>query len=228
MTWFRGGHSWPPRALCEEGVDWLELRAMLGGRRARDTAFIAQALARDLQRADSLERAGQWDAAETRYRELALDVPDRTEGRSAREHADDLAGRGALRALRERARSLTADDARDEQRQFAAIRQARTSASPLAPEELLDQLGVASLRKRLASTDSLERDSAAQRLSNVAAWIAFYEPRSFLAAGQPRRAATSLRAAALLNPLRGESCELARRAAQLLPHDEAERMPPCT
>src|SRR6476619_5116635 len=64
IAWFRGPHSWPPRSLCEQAVDWLELRAMLGGRRAIDTAFVSRALGRDLAYADSLERAGQWDAAE--------------------------------------------------------------------------------------------------------------------------------------------------------------------
>lgn len=37
-------------------MDWLELRATLGGRRAIDAAFVARALARDLAYADSLER----------------------------------------------------------------------------------------------------------------------------------------------------------------------------
>jgi predicted esterase len=227
MSWFRGGHSWPPRWLCEEGVDWLELRAMLGGRRTRDTAFVARALARDLQRADSLERAGQWDAAETRFREIALDVPDRPEGRTALTRADALADRAELRALRKRARSLAEDDARDERRELAALQEARLSALPLLPENLLERLGVASLRTRLASADSLERDSAARRLSSIAAFLAFYEPRAFLAAHQPQRAAASLRAAALLNPLRGESCDLARRVAIEVPRQEGEGIPPC-
>jgi predicted esterase len=227
MHWFRGGHSWPPRRLCEQGVDWLELRAMLGGRRARDTAFIALAVTRDLDRADSLERAGQWDAAETRYREIALDTPDRAEGRIARDRANELAGRDALRALRARAKALEADDLRDARREFTALREARASRLPLLPEELLDRLGVPSLERRLTSTDSLERDSVARRLASVAVWIAFYEPRALLAAGEAGRAAASLRAAARLEPLRGESCDLVRRAAEQLPRDEAERLPPC-
>src|SRR4051812_2078396 len=64
FEWFRGGHAWPPRELCEAAVDWFELRAMLGGRRPMDSAFVSRALGADLARADSLERAGQWDAAE--------------------------------------------------------------------------------------------------------------------------------------------------------------------
>ncbi|NUO94569.1 MAG: hypothetical protein HOQ14_08805, partial [Gemmatimonadaceae bacterium] len=53
-------------------------------------------------------------------------------------------------------------------------------------------------------------------------------PRSFLAAGEPARAAASLRAAAMLGPLRGESCDLVRRTAEQLPREEAQRLPPCS
>lgn len=227
MAWFRGPHAWPPRALCEQAVDWLELRAMLGGRRAIDTAFVARALARDLTYADSLERAGQWDAAETRFREIALDVPARPEGRRALARADDLAARAPLRALRARARDLTREDVRDLAREYAGLRDARTARTPLEPDELLDKLGVETLRRRAASADSLERDAATRRLSNIGAFLSFYEPRAFLAAADPPRAAASLRAAARLGPLRGESCALVHTTASLLPADDARRLPSC-
>ena len=228
FEWFQGGHAWPPRSLCERAVDWLELRAMLGGRRPMDSAYVAQQLALDLHRADSLEHAGQWDAAELRYREIALDVPSRPEGKLALSRADELAKRDDLVALRERLRALTERDEGDATRQFSALQAARGSAAALPPERLLQQIGVEALQRRAASADSVERDIALRRLSNVAAWISFYEPRAFLAAGQPARAAASLRAAATLGPLRGEACDLAHRAAEQLPRDEAQRLPPCT
>jgi predicted esterase len=228
FEWFQGGHSWPPRRLCEDAVDWLELRAMVGGRRPLDSAYVARQLAWDLGRADSLARAGQWDAAELRYREIALDVPARAEGRAALARADDLAKREALVSLRERIRLATDADQADARRQFVALVAAKASSAPLAPEALLERLGVPSLQRRIASPDSVERDAAARRLSNIAAFISFYEPRAYLAAGQPSRAAASLRAAAALGPLRGESCDLARRAASALPREDAQRLPPCS
>lgn len=227
FEWFQGPHSWPPRSLCEQAIDWLELRAMLGGRRPIDSAYVARQLALDLHHADSLERAGQWDAAEFRYREIALDVPNRPEGRLALARADELGKRGALLALRERIRLLTENDLSDATREFSALQAARTSAAALPPETLLERIGVESLKRRAASPDSLERDAALRRLSNIAAWVSFYEPRSFLDARQPARAAASLRAAATLGPLRGESCDLLRQAAEQLPRDEAQRLPPC-
>lgn len=227
MAWFHGPHSWPPRWLCEQAVDWLELRAILGGRRPMDSAFVAHALERDLAYADSLERAGQWDAAETRFREIALDVPERDEGRRALARADDLAARAPLRALRERARALAREDQADLAREYAGLREARTARPALEPDVLLDKLGVEALRRRAASADSLERDAATRRLSNIGAFISFYEPRAFLAAADPQRAAAALRAAALLGPLRGESCTLVHITASLLPPDDARRLPSC-
>jgi predicted esterase len=227
FEWFQGGHAWPPRWLCEEAVDWLELRAMLGGRRPVDSAYVARQLARDLQHADSLERAGQWDAAEIRYREIALDVPERPEGRAALARADEIGKRDALLSLRERIRLLAEADQTDARRAFSALQAARTSSGALTPEALLERLGVESLTRRAATADSVERDVVVRRLSNIAAWIGFYEPRYFLTTDQPARAAASLRAAATLGPLRGESCDLIRRAAERLPRAEAERLPSC-
>ena len=228
FEWFQGGHSWPPRWLCEQAIDWLELRAMLGGRRPIDTAYVARQLALDLRHADSLERAGQWDGAELRYREIALDVPGRPEGRLALARADEIGKRDALLTLREHIRLSAETDLSDATREFSALQAARTSPSALAPETLLERIGVESLRRRAASPDSTQRDAALRRLSNIAAWVSFYEPRSFLAAGEPARAAASLRAAAMLGPLRGESCDLVRRTAEQLPREDAQRLPPCS
>ncbi|NUO39906.1 MAG: hypothetical protein HOQ17_13360 [Gemmatimonadaceae bacterium] len=214
--------------MCEQAIDWLELRAMLGGRRPIDTAYVARQLALDLRHADSLERAGQWDGAELRYREIALDVPGRPEGRLALARADEIGKRDALLTLREHIRLSAETDLSDATREFSALQAARTSPSALAPETLLERIGVESLRRRAASPDSTQRDAALRRLSNIAAWVSFYEPRSFLAAGEPARAAASLRAAAMLGPLRGESCDLVRRTAEQLPREDAQRLPPCS
>src|SRR5206468_688051 len=155
----------------------------------------------------------------------SLDVPDRPEGRTALARADELSKRETLATLRERLRRLTEADLSDATREFSALQAARASSAALTPETLLERIGVESLRRRAASPDSVERDIARRRLSNIAAWISFYEPRSYLATGQPARAASALRAAATLGPLRGESCDLAHRAAEQLPREEAERLP---
>ena len=37
---FEGPHSWPPADVCGDALDWLELRAMLGGLRPLDSSWV--------------------------------------------------------------------------------------------------------------------------------------------------------------------------------------------
>jgi predicted esterase len=39
---FEGGHTWLPAELATEALEWMELRAMKNGKRARDEAFLEQ------------------------------------------------------------------------------------------------------------------------------------------------------------------------------------------
>jgi predicted esterase len=48
---FDGPHSWPPASICGDALDWLELRAMRGGLRATDSAWVRSRLENDLARA---------------------------------------------------------------------------------------------------------------------------------------------------------------------------------
>jgi hypothetical protein len=226
MDWFHGPHSWPPRALCERGLEWLEMRAMLGGRRPMDTAFVAASFRRDLQRADSLERAGQLDAAETLFREVSIDARNRPEGPQAIARADALLDRPALRDLRKQARALAERNDEDARRMQQVLVQAR-SGRPMEPEKLLDELDVPALKRRAASADSLDADAAARQLSRVIAFLAFYEPRGFLESGQPERAASALRAASTLVPIVGESCQFVQLTAQKVSPEDAGRLPAC-
>src|SRR5205085_5717507 len=54
---FEGGHQWPSSSLLREAVEWMELQAMKRGTRARDEAFIAKMLERDLAAASALTDA---------------------------------------------------------------------------------------------------------------------------------------------------------------------------
>src|SRR2546422_7317432 len=60
---FEGPHSWPPSELCGGALDWLELRAMLGGLRTMDSGWVRARLAAEVARAAELERLGRWEEA---------------------------------------------------------------------------------------------------------------------------------------------------------------------
>src|SRR5207237_8907775 len=63
---FEGPHSWPPSDLCGDALDWLELRAMLGGLRTMDSGWVHARLAADVARAAELERLGRREEARRR------------------------------------------------------------------------------------------------------------------------------------------------------------------
>src|SRR3989449_643643 len=60
---FDGPHSWPPPDLCGDALEWLELRAMLGGLRAMDSGWVRMRLGGEVARAAELERLGRWAEA---------------------------------------------------------------------------------------------------------------------------------------------------------------------
>src|ERR1043166_22920 len=60
---FEGPHSWPPAEVCGDALDWLELRAIVGGRRAVDSARVRLRLETEVERAAELERSGRWAEA---------------------------------------------------------------------------------------------------------------------------------------------------------------------
>src|SRR2546427_5090778 len=60
---FEGPHRWPPAEGCGDGLDWLELRAMLGGLRTMDSGWVRARLAGEVARAAELERLGLGEGA---------------------------------------------------------------------------------------------------------------------------------------------------------------------
>src|SRR5207244_5506095 len=59
---FDGPHSWPPPDLCGDALDWLELRAMLGGLRPMDSGWVRARLPAAVAGATGPDRRGSWHA----------------------------------------------------------------------------------------------------------------------------------------------------------------------
>lgn len=70
---FTGTHNYAPPDVQMEAVEWLELRAMVEDRRAKDNAFIAEQFARARARAEQVESTGDRYAAWREYAAVARD-----------------------------------------------------------------------------------------------------------------------------------------------------------
>jgi predicted esterase len=211
---YPGPHDWPPAAVCELALAWLEARAMLGGRVGADSALLRTYRAADLDSARALEARGRLADAEDLYDAIARDYPGAPEASIAAERASALHRTEAVMRYRERARGF----ARADQEQAVELQRALAwaDAQATAPgPALLGKLHIEALRAQAASPDSLASASARRMLSRTAVFLSFYAPRTYLARGAPDRALLMLRTAASIAPLRGEACGLLDRAIAL-------------
>src|SRR4029077_6996498 len=89
---FEGPHSWPPPEVCGDALDWLELRAMLGGLRLMDSGWVRARLAAEVARAADLERSGRWAEALRLDDAIARDYARWPEAQDAAGKAGGLRG----------------------------------------------------------------------------------------------------------------------------------------
>jgi predicted esterase len=211
---FEGPHSWPPADVCGDALDWLELRAMVGGLRPVDSSWVRARLELEQARAAELERAGRWVEAVRLDDAIARDYGRWPEAGAAAGRAAALHRSPAVTRYEAEARRLAE---RDQQQGLALPRLfawARSQRDPPALESLVGKLGIAALQRTVERGDSVEAASARRLLARLWVNLAFYEPRAYLATGAPDRALRMLEAAARIGPIEGEACALLRQAAR--------------
>lgn len=221
---FEGPHSWPPADVCGDALDWLELRAMLGGLRTMDSSWARSRLEADVARAAELERAGRWVEALRLDEAIARDGARWGEGGAAAERATALRGSRAVTQYEAEARRLAE---RDQQQGLALpekLSWARSQRDPPTLEALVAKLGIAALQRAVERGDSLEAASARRLLARLWVNLAFYEPRAYLATGSPDRALRMLEAAVSIGPIEGEACALLRQALSAATAEQRGRL----
>ena len=197
IAFFEGGHSWPPAALIEEALGWLELLAMRRGLRPVDPGLVASLYAAGVADARRLEAAGERFEARRRYQGLAedfmslLDTADATEAR--RRLAQDPVASDQERAAERAAREEAAF--RDVQLAAVARRLKEPGGRIIGEKLILSDLRVERLARAALEPTEAGR-SARRRLVAAAVHLGFYLPRELDAAGLPLRAEAARRAAA--------------------------------
>ncbi len=207
---FNGPHSWPPASICGDAVEWLELRAMRGGLRATDSAWVSARLETELSRAAELEQRGKWDEALRLYEGIARDYAPWPRAGLASTRAGALRQSPAVKRHQSEARRLAERDmeqAGDLQKTFAW---ARSQADPPGAETLVRKLRIPQLQEMAERGDSLEAASAPRLLARIHVWLSFYEPRTYIESRSPDRALSMFEAAVRIGPIQGEGCTLLR------------------
>jgi len=209
---FEGPHRWPPADMCGEALDWLELRAMLGGLRPVDSSWAHARVEAEQARASELERAGRWVEAVRLDDAIARDYARWPEAAAAAQRAAALHGSRAVTRYEAEASRLAERDLQQGLGLPQIFSWARAQREPPAPATLAERLRIAELQRTVERGDSLEAASARRLLARLWVNLAFYEPRTYLAGGSPVRAMRMLEVAARIDPIAGEGCALLREA----------------
>jgi predicted esterase len=217
---FDGSHSWPPPDICGQALEWLELRAMRGRRRPTDSAWVRVRLQTDLARAAELELLGRSDEALRLYEAVTRDYQSSPETSRAAERAGVLRNTPSVQRHRAEARKLADEDRRQAGDLQRVLRWARSSRDPPTPETLVQKLKIAKLKETAERGDSLQAASAQRLLARIFVWLAFYEPRAYIASHSPSRALTMFETATRIGPIQGESCALLRAALNAAPAEQ--------
>ena len=183
---FEGPHGWPPNEVWEQAFDWLELRAMQRGLRAKDERFASAQRRIGLERAERFEQAGDAHHAWYEYEKLAKELSGLTDAGHAKSRAEALRRDPDVEQARRRAR-----DDLDRHRRIVgeiagmvqAIRQ--PDADPLLRARLRQRL--ADFRTEAASADPRRALAARRVLAHVFA-EAFTTARTQLLEGKLRSA----------------------------------------
>jgi predicted esterase len=209
---FVGPHSWPPAPQCGDALAWLDLRAMLGGLRRLDSGFVRTQLTAELARATELESEGRRAEALRLNEAIALDYARWPEARPALDRAAMLRHDPAVARYDSEAHRIAEREKRQAFELQRTLEHERAGPRSSALEKLTSELHIADLQKTVARGDSLEASSARRQLARVFVWLAFYEPRTYLANGAPERALRMFAAAATIGPIQGEGCPLLQQA----------------
>jgi hypothetical protein len=203
---FSGGHGWMPRDLAMTAVEWMELGAMQGGRRAVDRSLVNDLWIRDLHDVDTLEEAGRPFTAWLRLHAIARDyagLRPHEEIAAVRMRGDRLA---ALPGLQPDADAEARAAAWHDARVSAALRVvavaypagAAAAAHPVA--RTLADMHVPELLADASSADRARSLDARRVLAELDVRLGFYLPMAALQAGDDGRAAFQLELARAINP----------------------------
>lgn len=219
---FPGAHRWMPADLAVQAIEWLELRAMQAGSRARDPQLVEAWWQRDESAALSALAAGRYVDASRRLLAMARDFGGLRETADADRHAARIPSTALKDHLKRRQADARAS--REWMRHVMAVISESfpegADAPVRSPAELADALDLERL-KRTAAGPSGEAGEAQRRLNEIEVQLGFYLPTEAADAADPRRAGYYLSVAHRIDDRSPVSWYLlARMSARLSARDD--------
>ncbi len=199
---FDGDHWWPPKEVCNEALEWMEVQAMRNGKREKDAALIESLFQKRLKKAESQKAQGLLYEAAEEYQSLSKDFDTLRDITATTSEASRLYASEEVKRWQQEETQRDQLDAKFRQK-LQSVNQSLRDSSKNVPkfETVLAFLEIPSLKKTAAEAPSKYDRLHAQRLLEVVAvQHGFYLARSFREYGDYPRAALTLSVAAEIHP----------------------------
>lgn len=98
-------HEWPPKEICREAIEWMELQAIRRGKKEKDEGFIEGLYAARLERARAEERTADLEVAYHHYQNIVADFQGLRDISEARARVEELSRSKELEKLLKKAQS---------------------------------------------------------------------------------------------------------------------------
>ena len=199
---FDGDHMWPPKDVCTEALEWMEVQAMKSGRREKDPALIEALFQKRLKKAESQKAEGLLNQAADEYQSITKDFEALHDVTAATAEASRLNASEELKRWQQEETQRDQLDAQFRQK-LQSVNQSLRDSSKNVPklETVLAFLNIPSLQKKAKEAASRDDRLQAQRLLEVVAvQHGFYLARGFREYGDYARAALTLSVAAEIHP----------------------------
>ena len=175
---FGGEHDWPPKELCRDAIEWMEIEAIRAGTAPARAEEVESIFARRWERARAIE-TGRPAEALGDYRSIETDFAGLRDVSGAGAAAEELQRAPATRkaVAEEKNRVLEEDRARASQTAvWAEIR----SGDAIPLKRLVQELHIPELREKAARAPVSEDSLSARRILNeIAVQTSFYLARGY-------------------------------------------------
>lgn len=202
---FSGGHAWPPAAMIEGGLAWLELQAMKKGLRPRDEGWIAAQFRERLGQARAIEQKGNGPEAYEAYLAVVVDFRGLCSITAAETAAARLHRPEEIEKYRRELKSAEKKELQRFALTNAALQGYQNNADINERRRQLERIGIPALRREAEKgSDTASGQSARRLLGYLSAWAVPTADRAYRR-GEMKTAADFYELAVLIRPESGHT-----------------------